>query len=118
MIRLVGRSEIEDEGISKLFFELNGQPRMVRVQHAGVVSTVTHPKADDNNPKHIGAPMPGMVVTVAVQAGQKITKGDPLVSIEAMKMETMIRAEADGVVQQIYVKPGAVVAAKDLLVAL
>jgi pyruvate carboxylase len=118
VIRLVGRSEIEDEGVSKLFFELNGQPRMVRVQHAGVVSAITHPKADEGNPKHIGAPMPGMVVTVAVQAGQKITKGDPLVSIEAMKMETMIRAEADGVVKQVYVKPSAVVAAKDLLVEL
>jgi len=118
VIRLVGRSEIEDEGVSKLFFELNGQPRMVRVQHAGVVSAITHPKADEGNPKHIGAPMPGMVVTVAVQAGQKIAKGDPLVSIEAMKMETMIRAEADGVVKQVYVKPSAVVAAKDLLVEL
>jgi len=118
VIRLVGRSEIEDEGISKLFFELNGQPRMVRVQHAGVVSTVTHPKAEEGNAHHIGAPMPGMVVTVAVQAGKKIAKGDPLVSIEAMKMETMIRAEADGVVKQVHVKPGAVVAAKDLLVEL
>ncbi len=118
VIRLVGRSEIEDEGVSKLFFELNGQPRMVRVQHAGVVSAVTHPKAEEGNPRHIGAPMPGMVVTVAVQAGKKIAKGDPLVSIEAMKMETMIRAEADGVVKQVYVKPGAVVAAKDLLVEL
>jgi pyruvate carboxylase len=118
VIRLVGRSEIEDEGISKLFFELNGQPRMVRVQHAGVVSAVTHPKAEEGNARHIGAPMPGMVVTVAVQAGKKITKGDPLVSIEAMKMETMIRAEADGIVKQVHVKPGAVVAAKDLLVEL
>jgi pyruvate carboxylase len=42
VIRLVGRSVIEDVGISKLFFELNGQPRMVRVQHAGVVSAVTY----------------------------------------------------------------------------
>jgi pyruvate carboxylase len=83
-----------------------------------VVSTVTHPKAEEGNARHIGAPMPGMVVTVAVQAGKKITKGDPLVSIEAMKMETMIRAEADGIVKQVYVKPGAVVAAKDLLVEL
>jgi len=118
VIRLLGRTEIEEEGQSKLFFELNGQPRMVRVQHAGVVSTVSHPKAVEGNANHIGAPMPGMVVTVAVKAGQKIAKGDPLVSIEAMKMETMIRAEFDGVVQQVYVKPGMVVTAKDLMVEL
>ena len=115
VIRLLGRTEVEDEGQSKLFFELNGQPRMVRVQHAGVVSTVTHPKAQEGNPAHVGAPMPGMVVTVAVKAGQKVAKGDPLVSIEAMKMETMIRAEVDGVVKDVHVKPGMVVAAKDLL---
>ncbi len=115
VIRLLGRTEVEEEGQSKLFFELNGQPRMVRVQHAGVVSTVTHPKAQEGNPSHVGAPMPGMVVTVAVKAGQKVAKGDPLVSIEAMKMETMIRAEMDGVVKHVHVKPGMVVAAKDLL---
>ncbi len=115
VIRLLGRTEVEDEGQSKLFFELNGQPRMVRVQHAGVVSTVTHPKAQEGNPAHVGAPMPGMVVTVAVKVGQKVAKGDPLVSIEAMKMETMIRADVDGVVQAVHVKPGMVVAAKDLL---
>ena len=45
-----------------------------------------------------------------------MSKGDPLVSIEAMKMETMIRAEIDGVVLHTHIKPGSVVAAKDLLV--
>ena len=117
VIRLLGRTEVEDEGQSKLFFELNGQPRMVRVQHAGVVSTITHPKAQEGNAAHVGAPMPGMVVTVAVKPGQKVAKGDPLVSIEAMKMETMIRAEVDGVVKDVHVKPGMVVAAKDLLLS-
>jgi pyruvate carboxylase len=57
-----------------------------------------------------------MVVTVAVKSGQKVAKGDPLVSIEAMKMETMIRAEFDGAVRHVHVKPGMVVAAKDLMV--
>jgi pyruvate carboxylase len=66
-------------------------------------------------PKHVGAPMPGTVVTVAVQAGQKVGKGDPLVSIEAMKMESMLAAERDGVVAAIHVKPGEAVNAKDLL---
>ncbi len=118
VIRLLGRTEIEEEGQSKLFFELNGQPRMVRIQHAGVVSTVSHPKAEEGNAHHVGAPMPGMVVTVAVKTGQKVAKGDPLVSIEAMKMETMIRAEFDGVVKHVHVKPGMVIAAKDLMVEL
>jgi pyruvate carboxylase len=118
VIRLQGRTELEEEGQSKLFFELNGQARMVRIDKAGALKLVTHPRAEDGNANHVGAPMPGMIVTLAVKPGQKVAKGDPLVSIEAMKMETMIRAERDAVVKQTHVKPGTVVAAKDLLVEL
>ena len=118
VVRLQGRTELEEEGQSKLFFELNGQARMVRIDKAGALKLVTHPRAEDGNANHVGAPMPGMIVTLAVKPGQKVAKGDPLVSIEAMKMETMIRAERDAVVKQIHVKPGTAVAAKDLLVEL
>ena len=117
-IRLQGRTEPDEEGKTKLFFELNGQPRLIRVAKAGMAAAASHPKADDNNPNHVGAPMPGMVVTVAIKAGQRVRKGDPLVSIEAMKMETMIRAPQDATVKQIHVKPGKTIVAKDLLVEL
>jgi pyruvate carboxylase len=56
-----------------------------------------------------------MVVTVAVVAGQKVLAGDPLVSIEAMKMESQIRAEHDGTVLAVHVANGDTVAAHDLL---
>jgi pyruvate carboxylase len=115
VVRLQGRTELEKEGQSKLFYELNGQPRLIRIDRAGAQQQATHPRAQDGNANHIGAPMPGMVVTVSVKPGQKVAKGDPLISIEAMKMETVIRAERDAVVKHIHVKPGAVVAAKDLL---
>jgi pyruvate carboxylase len=52
---------------------------------------------------------------VSVTTGQPVAKGDPLVSIEAMKMETSLRAERDGLVTRVLVKPGDTVAAKDLL---
>ncbi len=116
IIRLQGGAELEDEGQTKLFFELNGQPRVIRIDRAGAVKAVTHPKADDANASHLGAPMPGMVVTVAVKPGQSVAKGDPLVSVEAMKMETMIRAERDAVVKNVYIKPGMAISAKDLLI--
>jgi pyruvate carboxylase len=118
VIRMQGRTDLEEEGQSKLFFELNGQPRLVRIDHAGVVKTSSHPRAEEGNPRQVGAPMPGIVVTVAIKAGQPVLKGDPLVSIEAMKMETMLRAERDAVVKAVHVKPGSVIAAKDLLVEL
>ncbi|MDO9600722.1 MAG: biotin/lipoyl-containing protein, partial [Rhodocyclaceae bacterium] len=106
----------DEEGQVKVFFELNGQARLIRVPKAGLVAAKTKPKAEEGNPKHLGAPMPGTVVTVAAHVGQKVAKGDPLVSIEAMKMETMLTAEREGVVHAIHVRPGDNVNAKDLLV--
>ena len=73
-------------------------------------------KAEEGNPKHVAAPMPGSVVTVAVKPGQKLAKGAPLLSIEAMKMETAMTADGDLVVKAVHVKPGDVIAVKDLLV--
>ncbi|MGN6447676.1 MAG: biotin/lipoyl-containing protein, partial [Brucella intermedia] len=64
----------------------------------------------------VGAPMPGVVSTVAVAAGQTVSQGDVLLSIEAMKMETAIHAERDGTIAEVLVRPGEQIDAKDLLV--
>ena len=119
IVRQVGRSEAPDEeGKIKVFFEVNGQPRAVRVAKAGLehVAKKARPRAEETNPCHVAAPMPGAVVTVAVQPGQRVARGARLVSIEAMKMETMLTAERDAVVKAVHVKPGDVIAAKELLV--
>lgn len=118
VIRLLSVAEHEAEGMVRLSFELNGQPRDVKVPRAGAKVAAAHPKAEAGNARQVGAPMPGTVVTVSVKAGQAVKAGDPLVSIEAMKMETMLRAEADGVIDQVHVRPGSAVQAKDLLVTL
>jgi pyruvate carboxylase len=115
LIRLQGRVDLPQEGQTKLFFELNGQPRIIRINHVGTAKVAVRPQAVSTNPSQIGAPMPGMIVTVAAKAGQKVARGDPLVSIEAMKMETVLRAERDAVVRRVYVAPGEVIRAKDLL---
>ncbi|MFA7270451.1 MAG: pyruvate carboxylase [Sterolibacterium sp.] len=119
LIKLAGRTETDEQGMVKLFFELNGQPRHIKVPKAG--ASVTAPKraqADLGNPGHVAAPMPGMAATVMVKAGQKVAKGAPLVSIEAMKMETVISAERDAMVLKVYVAPGDKIDAKDLLIEL
>jgi pyruvate carboxylase len=119
VIRLQSRTDLEDEGVSKLFFELNGQSRMIRVPRAGAAKSIAErPKAEDGNANQIGAPMPGMVVRVAVQKGQSVAKGEPLMALEAMKMETVIAAPRDAVVKQIHAAPGITVNAKDLLIEL
>ena len=100
----------------KVFFELNGQPRTMRVERSGARRVQARQQADAGNPAQVAAPMPGMIVTVAVKAGQAVKAGDPLLSIEAMKMETQIRAERDGAVKAVHVRPGDTVAARDLLV--
>ncbi|QKG57776.1 acetyl-CoA carboxylase biotin carboxyl carrier protein subunit [Hymenobacter sp. BRD128] len=49
------------------------------------------------------APMPGLIIDVRVQPGQAVQKGDPLLVLEAMKMENILKAPADGIVASIKV---------------
>ena len=116
-IRLQAVGETNDDGEVRVFFELNGQPRTIRVpDRKAKATTVARPKAEAGNPGHIGAPMPGVVSSIAVKAGDKVKTGDLLLTIEAMKMETGLHAERDGTVQSVHVTPGGQIDAKDLLV--
>ena len=118
-IRMLTVSETDEAGDAKVFFELNGQPRSVRVPNrAAKAVSAARAKADPRNPDHVGAPMPGVVASVAATAGAKVHQGDLLLTIEAMKMETGIHAERDGVVAAVHVTPGAQIDAKDLLIEL
>ena len=116
-IRLQTLGETDDQGEVKVFFELNGQPRVIRVPNRLVKSqTAARPKADPAQDGHVGAPMPGVIASVAVTVGQKVNPGDMLLTIEAMKMETGIHADQTGVIKALHVRPGEAVDAKDLLV--
>jgi len=118
-IRCVAIGDVDDEGKVKVFFELNGQPRSVRIEDKSIAATVvSHPKAEDGNPNHVPAPMPGVVASVAVHEGQKVSTGDLLLTIEAMKMETAIHADQDGEIKRLIAQFGAQVEAKDLLIEL
>jgi pyruvate carboxylase len=118
-IQLQAVGETTQEGEVKVFFELNGQPRTIRVPNRKLGATVAkRPKAEIGNPNHIGAPMPGVVASVAVVAGQKLQMGDLMLTIEAMKMETGLHAERDAVVKAVHVGPGGQIDAKDLLIEL
>ena len=116
VIRMQGTAPAEEDGVVKVFFELNGQPRTMRVERAGATRRDQRAQAEAGNPAHVPAPMPGMIVTISVKPGQAVRAGDPLLSIEAMKMETQIRAEREGTVRAVHVRVGETVAARDLLV--
>ncbi len=116
-IRLQAIGETNEDGDVKCFFELNGQPRVIRVPNRMVkATTAARPKATEGDPNHIGAPMPGVVASVAAQVGMEVKEGDLLLTIEAMKMETGIHAERDAVVKAVHVQAGGQIDAKDLLV--
>ncbi|MCO4825984.1 MAG: pyruvate carboxylase subunit B, partial [Amylibacter sp.] len=118
-IRLQAIGETDENGEARVFFELNGQPRTIRVTDRKVAaSTAKRPKAELGNPAHIGAPMPGVISSVVVAAGQKVKSGDMLLTIEAMKMETGIHAETDGTIKAVHAPAGSQVDAKDLLIEL
>ena len=116
IVRFLTIGDPHADGQRTVFFELNGQPRDVTVVDKSLEpEAASNIKADSTNPKQVGASMPGMVVTVAVQAGDSVKKGQKLFSLEAMKMETNLTAERDGKIGQILVKRGTQVAAGDLL---
>jgi len=118
-IKLVNVGAVDKEGKRVVNFELNGMTRQTSVTDKSVQATVkSREKADPSDPKQIGAPIPGMVTTVAASVGGKVAKGDKLVTLEAMKMYTTINAPVDGVVEEIYAAVGDTVESKDLLVRL
>jgi pyruvate carboxylase len=119
IVRYLTMGEVREDGTRTVFFELNGQPRAVSVIDRSVAATVKrHPKADPDNPLQIAAPMPGKVSSVAVRPGQGVKKGERLLSIEAMKMETAVYSPRDAKVGAVHVEPAAAVEAHDLLVVL
>jgi pyruvate carboxylase len=116
IIRFLAVGQPKPDGTRTVFFELNGQPREVEIIDNSLESTVVKAvKADSSDPTHIAANMPGMVIAIAVKLGETVAKGDKLLVLEAMKMETTINAEYGGEVEQLLVKTGSQVEAGDLL---
>ena len=117
VIRFLVLGDVDEHGMRTIFFELNGQPRSVRIaDRAAGVTKPTNRIAEAANPSHIGAPMPGIVSRVAAKKGQSVKKGEALLAIEAMKMETAVTAERNGIISEVVVSIGMQVNAKDLLI--
>ncbi len=119
IVKLLTVGEAHTDGKRTVFFELNGQPREVEVVDRSLASAVREtPKADPTDPNQVGSPLPGLVVGVAVVAGDAVRKGQKLLSIEAMKMETTLYAERPGRVAEVITAVGRQVQTGELLVRL
>ena len=119
-IKLIGISEPNAEGQRNVFYELNGMPRECAVidQALAPKNAITRLKGDLNDPLQAVAPMPGMVSEVNAEVGAKLEEGDPIITLEAMKMLTTISASTTGTVTEILAQKGDAVETDDLLARL
>lgn len=118
-IKLVDIGEPKEDGMRTLTFELNGMLRDVDIKdnnYTGLIKSVE--KADMNDPYQIGASIPGKVVKLLVKKGDEVDVNQPLIVIEAMKMETNIVAKSAGVINDIKVAVNDMVVDKQLLIQL
>lgn len=115
-IRLVALGEPDERGMVRVFFEINGQLRIIDVLNRSTIPRADRRrKGDEGDPTHVMTPMAGVVTAVPVELGQRVQPGDVLATIEAMKMETAITAPKSGFIADIAVAAGCPVEAKDLL---
>ncbi len=119
IIRLVNVSEPDKDGRRIVTYELNGMTREALIADKSLAEKVkVRPKANLTDPRQIPAPIPGLIATIAVSVGTKVRKGDKLLMMEAMKMQTTVSAPLDGVVEEVLVNIGDTVESKDLLLKL
>ena len=118
-MKLLAVGEPHLDGKRTVFFELNGQPREVTVADRSLAGSVREViKADPGDSNQLGAPLPGLVVGVAVNVGDPVRKGQKLLSLEAMKMETTLYAERAGRVVEVLAAVGRQVETGELLIRL
>lgn len=119
VVRLLTVGEARADGLRPVFFELNGQPRAVEIRDKSIKQAAqARRKADPARPGEVGAPIPGAVSTLHVKVGQVMNQGEPLLVMEAMKMQTSVYAPVSGAVKEIAVKQRDSVEAHDLLLVL
>lgn len=118
-IKLLHVGDPDEKGIRSITFELNGKARTTLVQDKSVKGDAkAREKADPANEKHVGAPIPAIISSIATSVGKSISKGDKIAVLEAMKMQTTIYAPCDGTVDEILVQVGDSVESKDLIARL
>ncbi|MBU3180070.1 pyruvate carboxylase [Clostridium psychrophilum] len=121
MIKLLHISKLDLEGNKVLVFEVDGNRREIKIKdqnNKAVQDFTMSQMADSSNPLEVGSPIPGTVLSILVEEGDKVIENQQLMVVEAMKMETRVIASATGVVEAINVKEGQQVKAGELLVNL
>ncbi len=117
VIKYLGPGEVDKEGMRTVSFELNGIRRDVRVPDPEAQKFIVKvPMADPEDKSQVGASIPGAVSSINVSVGDKVTAGQTVITIEAMKMETATAARIDGVIEEVLVREGDTVKGGQLLI--
>ncbi len=117
IVKLLSVGDVEVDGARQVTFELNGQPRSIRVfDESAKVTGPKRRKATPGRKGEVGAPMPGRVIDLVTTVGEKVSAGQKLLVTEAMKLETVVKAPIEGLVREIVSGAGESVEAGDLLV--
>ncbi|MCD8232437.1 MAG: pyruvate carboxylase [Clostridiales bacterium] len=118
LIKYLEKSDPDVNGMRILTFAVNGMLRTVKIQDKTLeIKADSKLKADKNNPQHLGSSIPGTVGKILVKEGDLVTKNTPLMTVEAMKMETTVVSKVEGTVDKIYVQQGDSVHQDDLLIS-
>jgi pyruvate carboxylase len=118
IVKLLSVGDVEADGARVLTFELNGQPRSMRVGDDGAKVSGEKRRKASSKPGEVGAPMPGRVIDLVTKVGEHVKAGQKLLVTEAMKLETVIKAPVTGVLREIVSGAGESVEAGDLLVVI
>ena len=118
LIKYLEEGEPDENGVRTLTFQVNGMLRTVKIQDKNLeIKADLKLKADKTNPQHLGSSIPGTVGKVLVKEGDAVTENMPLLTVEAMKMETTVVSKITGTVDKIYVQQGDTVSQDDLLIS-
>ena len=118
IIKFIDMSDADEQGVRTLTFEVNGSVREIKITDRNQeVKADRKLKADKSNPLHLGSTIPGTVDKILVKEGDHVSENTPLMTVEAMKMETTVMATMDAIVDKIYVVSGDQVNAEDLLIS-
>ena len=118
LIKYLEEGEPDENGVRTLTFQVNGMLRTVKIQDKNLeIKADRKLKADKTNPQHLGSSIPGTVGKVLVKEGDAVTENMPLLTVEAMKMETTVVSKITGTVDKIYVQQGDTVSQDDLLMS-
>lgn len=118
VVKLLSVGSPNSEGIRTVFFKVNGQTRNIEILDQSLtVEKVENVKVDEGALNQVGAPLQGLLSKIVVKVGDQVKQNDPLFIIEAMKMESTVTANSEGVVKKIHLSEGSMVKGDDLVIS-